>query len=706
MIAKPRKGVFPASLPPTGHHHPIRDIPFKPGEIFLHVKHGDGVSANTIQNWVVNDLWKAAGLQTATKGSKSFVIALKGQPPSLTPSVNNNNIFSLPGGSYIKVVVKGLQEDPKDNPQTVTDKGDTLNNLIETIDKFNIETNTKTGKNYSNNDITLGTVSHNWLFSVAGHIAGHPSPGGWPVSVPVAAFSAGQHEFQLGAIDAVINKHLKADPPIPVDVVIFDTAPHRDVSIVVEAQTSSDEAAEKVKQEKEIAVTQAVNTHTALKAIFNAFHTLSPTGTAQSTLEAQFPEDQIIYADELEPTVDLPPTPSENEDEHYTTKDYYDMSDHGTFIAGIIHSIAPHANIYLVQVMNDYGMGTLENIIRGVVALIQGEKVPGKKALPQPQKGRALVVNFSLGMSLPPADEKGVIVLSNSYFPVEHEEHVNDGAGHEGEEHPEVTEGEEHPAITEGDGHAEHSTDGASAPSVSTIEMLLEAALSPIKATFADLQQAIDLLGDNVVVVAAAGNDGEPGKEPPPPLYPAALKNVIGVGALDEGTTRAWYSNLTNNHTDNHKYRNLVVTGGKMETRYVATANPDRPLRAWNQSHDTTGLLGVYVGKFPQWDPNPGETDVAMGASSLGWARWSGTSFATAIMSGIFARAAQHGCTISIKTHGTNHFYEMLEAANLPMTARGEMILSVPQGLPPAIPWWKRLWQWFINLLKKLGIIK
>jgi len=43
----------------------------------------------------------------------------------------------------------------------------------------------------------------------------------------------------------------------------------------------------------------------------------------------------------------------------------YDMSDHGPFIAGTIMQIAPSARIHLIQVLNEYGVGTLASIAAG-----------------------------------------------------------------------------------------------------------------------------------------------------------------------------------------------------------------------------------------------------------------------------------------------------------------------------------------------------
>lgn len=43
-----------------------------------------------------------------------------------------------------------------------------------------------------------------------------------------------------------------------------------------------------------------------------------------------------------------------------------DYSDHGLFVAGIIHSIAPNARIHLIEVLNKYTVGTAEILNQGV----------------------------------------------------------------------------------------------------------------------------------------------------------------------------------------------------------------------------------------------------------------------------------------------------------------------------------------------------
>lgn len=67
----------------------------------------------------------------------------------------------------------------------------------------------------------------------------------------------------------------------------------------------------------------------------------------------------------------------------------YNMSDHGLFAAGVIHSIAPGARIRLIEVLGPSGAGTVESLIWGL-----------KQLIPIAQQGK-LVINCSLMTSLP-----------------------------------------------------------------------------------------------------------------------------------------------------------------------------------------------------------------------------------------------------------------------------------------------------------------
>jgi hypothetical protein len=101
----------------------------------------------------------------------------------------------------------------------------------------------------------------------------------------------------------------------------------------------------------------------------------------------------------------------------------------------------------------------------------------------------------------------------------------------------------------------------------------------------------------DTVLVAAAGNDCSPS-----PFYPAASKWAIGVGSLDNNGRVSSYSNYL-------KSADVFVLGRNHVNKYP---------RGTYMCHEA-----------------PDDTDERV--FRTGWARWSGTSFATPLMSGMIA---------------------------------------------------------------------
>jgi hypothetical protein len=185
------------------------------------------------------------------------------------------------------------------------------------------------------------------------------------------------------------------------------------------------------------------------------------------------------------------------------------MSDHGIFVAGIIHSLAPQAQLHLFQVLNEYGIGTLEIIGAALEKVIQD------------LGNSALVVNLSLTLDIPiekahtKSDKKG----------------VRDVLGE--------------PILQK--------------------KSWLERVAWPAE-WICDLVYA---LGSRVI--AAAGNDRDGAKQGSPrpqARYPAALERVLGVGALPNTKTRpspavplltARYSNLS----DKPAQSGITTLGGE-----------------------------------------------------------------------------------------------------------------------------------------------
>ena len=183
-------------------------------------------------------------------------------------------------------------------------------------------------------------------------------------------------------------------------------------------------------------------------------------------------------------------------------------------------------------------------------------------------------------------------------------------------------------------------------------------------------------IDSDVQIVAAAGNDGpQEDGNPHPARYPAAFENVLGVGAIERDGTRAGYSNLA----DNLPSDGVVVFGGKGNPHVAQRRVNGNPPKKWSRTDAADGILGLYVGKFPVVNPITGEIDRNSSTPSAhGWGRWSGTSFASAVMSGILAAAAAGGCTISLQKSGS--IIETLRQDSPERTEFDELIINVQQG--------------------------
>ena len=74
----------------------------------------------------------------------------------------------------------------------------------------------------------------------------------------------------------------------------------------------------------------------------------------------------------------------------------YLMPDHGLFVAGIINSIVPQAQLNLYEVLNHYGIGSYKSVYTGL-----------KRVLGNYRMGQKLVINLSLVLSLPLVSHEG-----------------------------------------------------------------------------------------------------------------------------------------------------------------------------------------------------------------------------------------------------------------------------------------------------------
>lgn len=294
----------------------------------------------------------------------------------------------------------------------------------------------------------------------------------------------------------------------------------------------------------------------------------------------------------------------------------YDMTDHGLFIAGIVNSIAPQADIHLYQVLNKYGLGDLQSIARALQDIAKNFS------------NRPLVVNLSLTMNFPLEDKH---LHPNDYY----------GLGQ---------------AIL-------RQQPWRLAKLVARLFNWIvgKPMLCTCDSWFDRQARSFEWICDLIYnfqsrVIAAAGNNAQQGHGRPMALYPAAFERVFGVGALAKNippngqrVRNANYSNLA----DRPPRKGITTLGGEQGAG--------------------NGVLGVYIGKFPN------DKLGRIQKNDNGWAWWCGTSFATPIISGITAVALSKLKSANPGSSTEAAIMELYNA-ELRKTIYGEDVLGVEQS--------------------------
>jgi hypothetical protein len=175
--------------------------------------------------------------------------------------------------------------------------------------------------------------------------------------------------------------------------------------------------------------------------------------------------------------------------------DEVSIADHGLFVAGIIHDIAPDAEIHLIRVLNDTGVGDALGLGHVLANLPADLGIGGR---------RRLVVNLSLGATIPVPPRR----YWARWLPATH------AAGARSTARPQPD---------------------------SAAQQLLQDAHRSLFSMMGWLER------QGVLVVAAAGNDAlRPQTHegmPPPPRYPARYQTVFAVAASGPDGAPATYSN-------------------------------------------------------------------------------------------------------------------------------------------------------------------
>ncbi len=396
--------------------------------------------------------------------------------------------------------------------------------------------------------LELTTVVPNWLSGGSPQVIGTGGPGTRPVEIASAGLQNVRINIQNGARFA--DGATARDLGLPVDVFILDTVP---------GQRTSHQTPTGIAHTLD-AVTDANDKQNFKESAMGAIWLMESHRPGNCPTEFTFQNGQNVltrtWADpsriqELKIESGSVSDGTYLEDYYCIEGHDYDMSDHGLFIAGIIKSIEPTARIHLIEVLNDRCIGSVAMIADGF------RRIRDIRRALELEKGSYLV-NCSFTLAVPRLGPR------NPQRPG----HLNLSA---------------------------HPTPNLPAWLKNWLEV------SGYKQT-EDLLVAIasEALEDksHAAVVAAAGNDSAGLPQPCVARYPAALPNVLGVGALAQAGGRAPYSN----YPDDPKTDGLMVLGE---------------------------LIGLFSGAPP--------TTPGVGRPS-GFAIWAGTSFAAPVVTGKIAQ--------------------------------------------------------------------
>lgn len=248
------------------------------------------------------------------------------------------------------------------------------------------------------------------------------------------------------------------------------------------------------------------------------------------------------------------------------------VDEHGIFVAGLIHRIAPQCKLHLVDVLNQHGQGELFGFLYALMLL--AKRGLGKVTATRHQPLNKAIVNMSLGVTLSKENMRKAGVRE-----------------------------------------ALKAMRTAHLVQPTTNNFLLRSMLEDMVSTqqyVGSLRTITKLLTElGAILVAAAGNDSARVDGDLPPQIPARYDEVISVAASTSEGKKANYSNRGD----------VTAPGGGTD---LPDVKPQYPPPASQTAKDLTPLTVMSV------SPRLSEGDA-------GLAIWSGTSFATPMVSGLIA---------------------------------------------------------------------
>lgn len=270
-----------------------------------------------------------------------------------------------------------------------------------------------------------------------------------------------------------------------------------------------------------------------------------------------------------------------------------ELQEHGLFISALIHHIAPQASIRLIRVLNDWGVGDLQSLFYGFSLILNDG-----------QKGA--IVNMSLGVLPPLACLESIWDSTTSDNPSQIDNFSN------WETHFAGTLNSPLVNFT----HCNRDLTGTITKDPNTRRLYNALGL-----------MVHQLAQEGDILVAASGNDSKGIVPPFGAELPAALCDVIAVGATTSPVAGNWSYSSGTSLAD---FSNIPYFAGTSCLNYNSASN-SLQISGSPPNHAVIAV-GVNVCSLLLHGDND-----RLGAPA-GLALWQGTSFSTAIISGNLAK--------------------------------------------------------------------
>jgi hypothetical protein len=260
-----------------------------------------------------------------------------------------------------------------------------------------------------------------------------------------------------------------------------------------------------------------------------------------------------------------------------------DLSNHGLFVAGLIHAIAPKSDIHLYRVLDEHGCGHVFTVSEAILHFAQEIEADAASL-------HGAVINLSLGVHKP-----RTVIQDNG---------LSSAADVEQTETAPVDEGD---------------TDGE------LLGLLAQDQIASLRTAivFATEQQ--------IVIVAAAGNDSYLASQEGlvlSPHYPAQYPSVIGVSASNAMRQRSCFSN----------WGDIAAPGGDGGPSSILAEQDPELLDEYPELEglDCAPLTSTCFGDCSQALISLAYQQEAAGQEN-GYTYWQGTSFSAPLVSGAAA---------------------------------------------------------------------